>query len=286
MNKLSSLSILFILLLSTPHIIAQHKDCATALEVCGNSPLHIVPTGGIGSIDPGVENTCIGQEFNSMWVRWTVMEAGNISFVLTPDSVWQDLDFIVYEPGSEDDCMGKIPIRCMAAGANTGQPPSQWVNCTGPTGLAPGNTDAEEPPGCPSSSNNFLAPIDAFAGDEYIMLINEFSQSGLGYTLTFTSTAELNCTTGTADPESVNPQVTFGVYPTVSTGTIFIRMTGAELSDNHLNIFNTDGELVYANDQLSGTADQVDLHHLTPGAYIAVLRTSHSTQTQRFLITK
>jgi hypothetical protein len=285
MNKLSTCYILFILLIPISRIIAQHKDCATALELCGHSPLYIVPAFGIGSTDAGVASTCIGQEFNSMWFKWTVMEDGIISFVLAPDSVWQDLDFIVYEPGDEYDCIGKIPIRCMAAGANSGQPPHTWVNCTGPTGLAPGNTDAEEPPGCPSGSNNFLAPIEALAGDQYIMLVNEFSQSGLGYLLTFTGTAKLSCITGTADPEWIKPRATYSVYPTVSTGTLFIRITGDKLSDNHLNVFNTHGQLVYSNEQLHGTDFELDLHHLPPGVYVAALRSSHSIQTQRFLIT-
>ena len=285
MNKFSTFYILFILLIPISRIMAQHEDCATALELCGNSPFYIVPTSAIGSTDADVANTCVGQEFNSMWVRWTVMEDGIISFVLTPDSVWQDLDFIVYEPGDEYDCLDKIPIRCMAAGANLNQPPQEWVNCSGPTGLAPGNTDVEELPGCSSGSNNFLAPIEAFAGAEYIMLINEFSQSGLGYTLTFTGTAELSCITGTADPELVKPQVTFTVYPTVSTGTIFIHIAGDKLPDNHLTVFNSEGQLVYSNEQLNGTTLQLDLHHLPPGVYVAALRSSHSMQTQRFLIT-
>ena len=154
----------------------------------------------------------------------------------------------------------------------------------GSTGLAPGNTDAEELPGCLSGNNNYLAPIEAFAGAEYIMLINEFSQSGLGYTLTFTGSAELNCTTGTADPELVKPQVTFALYPTVSTGTIFIRIGGDKLPDNHLNVFDTEGQLVYSKKQLSGTDSQINLHHLPPGVYVAMLISSCSMQTQRFLI--
>lgn len=286
MNKFSTFYILFILLIPISHINAQYKDCATALEVCGNSPFYIVPTAEIGSADPGVAITCIGQEYNSMWVKWTVKEGGIISFVLTPDSVWQDLDFVVYEPGDEYDCTGKIPIRCMAAGANSGQPPQEVGELYRAYRIGTRNTDAEELPGCPSGSNNFLAPIEALAGDQYIMLINEFSQSGLGYTLTFTGSAELSCITGTADPKLIKPQVTFAVYPTITTGTIFIRIAGAGLPDNHMTIFNTEGQVVYSNDKLSGTATQVDLHHLPPGVYVAGLRTSNSMQTQKFLITK
>ncbi|HUR32043.1 MAG TPA: T9SS type A sorting domain-containing protein [Saprospiraceae bacterium] len=286
MHLLSYTFILFFLLISTPRINAQHKDCNTAFELCDNSPLYILPGGGIGSPDPDIGTTCVSQEFNSMWVKWTVMKDGIIAFVLSPDSLYQDLDFVVFQSGSDYDCNNKTQIRCMAAGANSGQHPHEWINCTGLTGLAPGNTDVEEPPGCPSGNNNFLAPIQALAGEQYIMLINEFSGSGYGYTLNFTGTAVLNCITGTAYPEMVKPQVSFAVYPTVSTGIIFIHITDGGLPDNHLSVFNAEGQMVYTNEHLSGTTFQIDLHHLSPGSYFAVLRTSNSTQTQQFLITK
>lgn len=278
-----TLSILFI---SMPGLYAQHKDCYTALEVCNNTPLHIDPGSGIGITDLGVAITCVGQEYNSVWLKWTVMESGILSFVLYPDSAWQDLDFVVFQPGSDEDCIDKIPIRCMAAGPNIAEPPQQWINCTGATGLAPGNTDAEEPPGCFTTSNNFLAPIEALAGEQYILMINEFSDSGFGYTLNYTGTASLTCTTGTAYPEEENTQVNFAVYPTLSNGTIFVRLEEAGQSLNHLNIVNIAGQIVYSNEQPGGTDLEVDLHHLPPGIYFAQLRSSQSTLTQKFLIAK
>ncbi len=286
MNKFSSFYILFILLFAAQTILAQHMDCNTALDLCDNSPLHIVPDGGIGIADPDIGSTCVSQEFNPVWVKWTVMEDGILTFVLTPEIEEQDLDFIVFQSGSDYDCATKTQIRCMAAGAVIGQPPNQWINCIGSTGLAIGNTDVEELPGCQSGNNNFLAPIQALAGDHYIMLINDFSNTGKGYHLSFTGTAVLGCTTGTAYPELVLPQVTFAVYPTVSTGTIFIRNADAGLPDNNLNVFNTEGQIVYSNETLGETPFQVDLHHLPPGIYFAVLRTSNSIQTQKFLLTK
>jgi len=286
MYKFSYSIILFIVLVSTLRINAQHENCNIALELCDNSPIYLVPSGGAGSTDPGIGSTCIGGEFNPVWVKWTVMEDGIISFVLSPDSLLQDLDFVVFKTGVNYDCNNKVQIRCMASGANANEPPQQWVNCTGSTGLAIGNTDVEEPAGCASNHNNFLAPIEAVAGDQYIMLINEFSESGNGFTLHFTGTAVLDCSTGTAYPERTLPQVSFAVYPTVSTGTIFIRSTGAGLSDNHLNVFNTDGQIVYANEDFSETALQVDLDHLPSGTYFAVLRTGNSTQAQKFLISR
>lgn len=286
MNKCRFPCTLSILFISFHCLYAQHKDCATALEVCNNAPLHIDPGSGIGSTDLGVTSTCVGQEYNSVWLKWTVMESGIISFVLYPDSGWQDLDFVVFQPGNDEDCVDKIPIRCMASGANINEPPQQWINCTGATGLAPGNTDAEEPPGCPPGSNNFLAPIEALAGEQYILMINEFSDSGLGYTLSYTGTATLTCITGTTYPEAENAQVSFSVYPTVSTGTIFVRIDEAGQSLNHLNIVNTAGQIVYSNEQPDGTDHEVDLHHLPPGIYFAQLRSSQSTLTQKFLLAK
>ena len=286
MHKLSFILILFILLISISRMGAQQKDCNEAFEFCDNAPFHIDPGGGIGLADPGIELTCISQEFNSVWLKWTVVEDGIITFVLSPDSMGEDLDFVVFQAGSDYDCSTKNQIRCMAAGANVGQPPLEWVNCTGPTGLAIGNTDVEEPAGCSAGSNNFLAPIEALAGDQYFMLINEFSESGNGYTFDFTGTAVIGCITGTTYPEVVKPQVSFAIYPTVSTGIIFIRIADAIPPDSHLNVFNTEGQMVYASEQLSATAFQIDLQYLPPGSYIAVLQTSSSTQTQNFLITK
>ena len=286
MHKLSYSFILITLFISTTPIHAQYKDCNTALELCDNSPFYIVPEGGVGLEDPDIPFTCVFQEYNPVWVKWTVIEDGIISFVLSPDSFLQDLDFVVFQAGGDYDCTTKTQIRCMASGANVGQPPNEWVNCSGTTGLAIGNTDVEEPAGCASGSNNYLAPIQALAGDQYIMLINEFSESGIGYTLQFTGTAVLDCSTGTAYPERALPQVSFSVYPTVSTGTIFIRIVGVGLPDKHLNVFNTEGQIVYSNEELSGTAFQVNLDLLPSGTYFAVLTTGNSTQTQKFLIAK
>jgi len=221
-----------------------------------------------------------------MWVKWTVMESGTITFVLTPDSVEQDIDFIVFRSESDFDCNNKTQIRCMAAGANTGQPPLEWARCAGATGLFDGETDVEEPAGCSPASNNFLAPIEAEAGDQYIMLINEFSRTGFGYTLSFGGTAVLDCISVSTDPREVIPQPTFAVYPTVSTGAIYIRGATSELTDVHLAIFNMEGQLVYSKEKLIGAPIRVDLHHLPQGAYFGILNTNHSSQTNKFLITK
>lgn len=286
MKNRSSSFIIFLFLICAPYVIAQHKDCETALEVCGNSPIHILAGGGIGLADAGIENTCVGLEFSSMWVSWTVMESGMLTFVLAPDSLDQDIDFVVFKMGSDLNCNNKTQIRCMAAGAVVGQPPSQWVNCTGLTGLSTLETDIIEPPGCPSTSNNFLAPIQALAGDHYMMLINDFADVGSGYTLSFGGTAVLGCITGTSDQHDVNSKLLLTVNPTISIGTILINLNGDRLTDSYLNVVNMTGQIVHSQKQLMESEFEVDLHHLPPGAYFVAVKTNNTIQTQKFLIIK
>jgi hypothetical protein len=174
----------------------------------------------------------------------------------------------------------------MSSGANVGQPPSQWENCAGSTGLSVGNTDVEEMAGCFPPDNNFLAPIEAAAGDQYIMLINNFSDSGVGYTLSFGGTAVLNCISVSADPEGVNSQLAFTLFPTISSGTFYLKMPDDQLSDASLYIFNPQGQIVYSNDQLYGLVFQIDLNHLPQGTYFATLRSSNALLTKELFIVK
>lgn len=286
MNQCSAYPIWFALLVASNPVIAQHADCNTALEICEIVPIHIDACCGTGQADADVNTSCVGSESNSWWVKWTVLEAGLITFIIIPDSMDQDIDFVVYRSGSDYDCNDKTPIRCMAAGANTGQPPHTWVNCTGATGLAIGETDLSEPPGCLTTSTNYLAPIEAAAGDHYIMLINEFSGGPHGYTLNFTGSAVLDCGSVSTFPAGTKSATGFAIYPTVSTGTVSIHIDEVGLADHQLNVFTMEGQLVYSKGQLTGSDVQIDLHHLSPGAYFAVMQTNNANHTQRFVLTR
>ena len=79
----------------------------------------------------------------------------------------------------------------MAAGANTlanggVAPLSQWVNCNGLTGLSLTDTDIQEPAGCSlAGQNNFVRALDMEAGKSYVLIVNNFSRSGLGFSIEF-----------------------------------------------------------------------------------------------------
>lgn len=191
-------------------------DCPTGVILCDKSSFTVESLIGTGNnsneIDP---SSCIQTEFASAWYVWTCDQPGSLTFTLTPTNPSDDLDFAVYElPGGINDCDNKVRIRCEAAGENVGAPFSEWAICTGPTGLAEGETDTDEFPGCSGGNNNFVAPVDMVAGVSYALIVNNFSNTGNGFTIewggtgTFLGpTAEFNSTPQQSG--CVNTPITF-----------------------------------------------------------------------------
>jgi len=170
-------------------------DCPTAVVLCDKSSFTVPKVVGTGSQNDEIGNvgcngpSCVITESSSTWYKWTCRDAGTLTFSLSPLNPADDLDFVVYElPGGLDNCNSKNPIRCMASGENVGQPMASWLPCTGPTGLRTGETDTNETCGCPSGNNNFIAPINMVAGRSYALVVNNFSNSGDGYTVSFGGT--------------------------------------------------------------------------------------------------
>ena len=170
-------------------------DCATGVVLCDKSSFTVPKVLGVGNVTNEIGNVgcngpgCIITESSSTWYKWTCRDAGTLTFTLTPLNPADDLDFVVYElPGGLDNCNTNVPIRCMAAGENVGQPVNNWIQCTGPTGLRAGETDANETCGCPAGNNNFLAPINMVAGRSYALVVNNFSNSSDGFTVEFGGT--------------------------------------------------------------------------------------------------
>ncbi len=178
---------------------SPESDCDDAVILCDKSPFVVNALTGVGSVVNEIgSNVCIGEEFASSWYKWTCDMSGTLTFTLTPnnneETITDDLDFAIYElPNGIDDCSNKQLVRCMASGANTSAtgavlPLSEWASCNGPTGLRAGETDTTEDPGCQGSSNNFIAPLDMVSGRSYVLIVNNFSRSGLGFNIEFGGT--------------------------------------------------------------------------------------------------
>jgi gliding motility-associated-like protein len=174
-------------------------DCSKAVVLCDKSSFFIENVIGIG--DPvinEVNGTCVPEETASVWYKWTCEQSGSLTFTLTPNNnvagfESDDLDFVVYElPGGLNDCNNKMLLRCEAAGANTTggvvDALPTWIQCNGPTGLRAGESDFVEVGGCMGANNNYVAPIDMVAGRSYALIVNNYSQSGQGFSIDFGGT--------------------------------------------------------------------------------------------------
>ncbi|MEM8908532.1 MAG: gliding motility-associated C-terminal domain-containing protein, partial [Bacteroidota bacterium] len=180
------------------------SDCAFGVILCDKSPFTVQSVLGAGDdlseVDP---TSCVREEISSTWYKWTCDQPGSLVFTLTPNLATDDLDFLLYElPNGIDDCANKMPLRCMASGENVGQPLEQWIACTGATGLRIGANDISEDPGCAENDDNFVSAIDMVAGRSYALMINNFSNTGNGFSIAFGGTGTF-----------LGPSADFQIFP-------------------------------------------------------------------------
>lgn len=161
------------------------SDCNDGVVLCDKSSFTVQSVSGAGSVTNEIDpTTCIQEEISSVWYKWTCDQPGTLTFTLTPNQATDDLDFAVYElPNGINNCNGKQIIRCMASGENVGEPFANWEPCTGSTGLSLNDPDTEEIPGCQSGDNNFASAVNMTAGTSYALIINNFSNTGSGFSI-------------------------------------------------------------------------------------------------------
>lgn len=166
------------------------SDCPDAVLLCDKSPFTVQSVLGAGSLTNEVDpNSCIQEEISSVWYTWTCDQSGSLTFTLTPSQATDDLDFAVYElPNGPGNCNDKMELRCMASGEVVGQPFDVWEPCTGPTGLNTASTDTEETLGCNAGDDNFVSAINMVSGRSYALIVNNFSNSGLGFSINWGGT--------------------------------------------------------------------------------------------------
>jgi len=166
-----------------------NSDCPTGVVLCDKSAFNVESLVGAGVITNEIDPlSCIQEEFSSAWYKWTCKDAGTLTFTLTPNNPTDDIDFAVYELPDIESCAGKEMVRCEAAGENVGEPFPNWEPCTGPTGLSTSSTDLVEVPGCPAGQDNFVAALNMEAGKSYALVVNNFSNTGHGFSIAWGGT--------------------------------------------------------------------------------------------------
>ncbi|MCP4439635.1 MAG: T9SS type B sorting domain-containing protein [Aureispira sp.] len=165
------------------------SDCNEAAVLCDKSSFVVQSVTSAGNDPDEASGSCLGgnginSESNSTWFKWTCEQSGTLTFILTPNNPSDDLDFVVYElPNGLNSCAGKQELRCMAAGDFDYPSP-----CMGPTGLSAGSTDLNESAGCGGNKDNFVKEVSMVAGKSYALLVNNFSETGNGFSMSWGGT--------------------------------------------------------------------------------------------------
>ncbi len=265
-------------------------DCTGAFEIC-SSGLHEFSFGeGLGdTVDVILNSSCLGLfgnvESNSTWIKWEIKDSGYTAFTISPLEQTEDLDFVLYKSNGNYDCDSLELIRCMGSGDFSFPSP-----CLGPTGLNLDSVDESEPPGCNDpSQDNFLAVVDVEAGDHYILFINQFSASEMGFTFYYYGTGILLCDSIPAAPpeepvtvESVIETTSLQPYPNPFTSKLTIPLShNIQSADIEIRLFDTAGKMQLASYINRGDQVVLDMEHLISGSYFLQVLTSNTRYNYR-----
>ncbi len=154
----------------------DNNDCQTLTALCAGTALP-GNSSGPGLVSDGcVFGQCpAGGENFSNWYTFQAQTTGTLNITVTPTTPTDDYDFAIYGPNVTCATLGN-PVRCSDAAA------------TGVTGMG-GDVDATEP----AAGNGQLSTMNVVAGQQYIMVVDEWTATGSGYTLSFGGTASLDC---------------------------------------------------------------------------------------------
>lgn len=163
------------------------RDCSTAVAVCTDANSGGVVYGlGMDDFNGLTESGCLKTsqngstiEENSYWFRVKLTESGEFGFNITPQDISEDWDFAVYGPNATCGALTS-PIACNYVGG-----------IGGVTGVGDTTGDPNDP---------FAPWLNVTAGDEYYILVNQYSGNLTGFTITWTGalidnfTDPLDCT--------------------------------------------------------------------------------------------
>lgn len=158
------------------------NDCDILIPICGNGNVSGVINGPGNQDFPGNSSGCLNTaEIQSAWFQVKVFSGTTLGFDIIPNNPSDDYDFAVYGPNVECTGLGQ-PLRCSfspTAGV-TGVGGNETVTTNTSEDAVIGNADDGTDP-------NHVFWIDVVAGDEFIVLVNNFSNNNQGFTISWES---------------------------------------------------------------------------------------------------
>ena len=166
---------LFQTIYTSAQVSGPEQDCINALKLCQLVIVQPESYLGYGATEDLQDlSTCLQtKEDNSVWYTFTIRDSGMLKFLIIPIED-DDYDFALYNltDGFCSDISDSTPgieARC------------NYQFSTGPTGL---KEDSSWSWGSP-----FREPLDVYAGETYVLLINKVDVAGSGYTLDFSASS-------------------------------------------------------------------------------------------------
>lgn len=160
-------------------------DCRDFIVVCGPGNLSL-NSNGVGINDfanpKNISPDCGFGETQSLWLKIPIAANGTLEFAISSNNNVDDFDFAVYGPNVSCDSLGRS-IRCSST-----HPPSAGTPAV--TGLRPGENENSDGPG--ALGNGFVDPLSVRAGEEYIILIDNFDQTNAGFDLEWGGSAVIS----------------------------------------------------------------------------------------------
>lgn len=181
-------------------------NCSSASIVCSNDSFEGTAS-DFGTQELFSSNRgCLTGEHQSSWYEINIASGGSLSMLIDPQNNNDDYDFAIWGPFTASTAAANCPpnsapIRCSYSAdldltgmqsSFYGQVSSAgcgflWLYpCYGTVNV----TDVSES----SSGDSYVAPLNTNAGEIYIMVIDNFSNSGNPYQLTWGGSAVLDCT--------------------------------------------------------------------------------------------
>ena len=226
------------------HLIGQHSDFVSALDLCDTRVFTFSKLNGKGA-DEEIINNCFPRdakdiEQNSIWLKFKTNSDALLSFAITPLKAEDDLDFILYR--FDKELKSLEILRCNAGGPNLGNKEPTVKNCTGTIGLRSSERDSIETYGCSQEKNQFLKSVVTSEFDTYYLFINNNS-SNSGFTLQFDHSIQI-LPSETKQEECLQITKSFGSDNIVK---INVKSKNSVVQQVNLKIFDKDSLLQYDN---------------------------------------
>ncbi|MBC6110679.1 gliding motility-associated C-terminal domain-containing protein [Pedobacter fastidiosus] len=178
------------------------QDFSTASLLCNKNGFTEQSISGAGLNNREALGTCMSTESNSAWYNWTASNNGDLGFSITPTSVTDDIDWVLFDLGPTAD--NGIPsaqnaIRC-ASGSGIACIPRYYA-----TGMNSGSIDLTEQSGCVAGQDGFVKSVNMVQGHRYALLIDNFSNGNNGFTLLFSGAGEFLGPQASINMQTENP---------------------------------------------------------------------------------